>query len=58
MVCVATHSALSTALEARRAAGAKMQKVSSELSIKLGSAADQYDNTDDASAQMLRQQMR
>lgn len=57
MVCVATSSAVESALAARRAAGAQVQKVSFELSTKLNSAADHYDNTDGASAQMLRQQM-
>lgn len=57
IVCTATHSAVSAALEARRAAGSQMQKVSAELDIKLTTAAALYGSTDAAAAQMLRRQM-
>jgi Excreted virulence factor EspC, type VII ESX diderm len=51
VVCAPTNIAMSTAETARKAAGAVLWKVSTELSEKLTNAADNYDNVDSQEGQ-------
>jgi hypothetical protein len=53
MVCEATHLAVSAAENARRAAGGALLTVSTELAVKLDSAAARYDHTDEAGADAI-----
>jgi hypothetical protein len=46
VVCAATNMAVSTAEVARAAAGARLFKVSTEISEKLTYAAENYENVD------------
>ncbi|MGV0675824.1 MULTISPECIES: ESX-1 secretion-associated protein [Mycolicibacterium] len=48
LVCGATNLAVAAVEAARRTAGGKMEKVSTELAEKLTTAAANYDNTDSA----------
>ena len=50
-VCAPTNIAMASAETARKSAGAALWKVSTELSEKLTSAADNYDNVDSQEAQ-------
>lgn len=52
-VCEATHLAVSAAEDARRAAGGALFTVSTELVVKLNSAAAKYDHTDEAGADAI-----
>jgi hypothetical protein len=50
LACGATNLAVEAAEKARRAAGAALVKVSTELAEKLTAAANNYDGTDSAQA--------
>jgi hypothetical protein len=54
LVCGATNLAVTAAEAARRAAGAALLKVSTELHEELQSAAAHYENTDSAESGIIR----
>jgi len=58
LICAPTNIAVAAAELTRRNACAAMQSVSTGLSHKLSTAADQYDQTDAHAAQKIHSKMR
>jgi uncharacterized protein YukE len=57
LVCTATSTALKSAELARRSAAEKMHRISTDLGLKLSTAANDYTSTDQQSAGNLDGQM-